>query len=183
MRAMATATATAGRVFTPPSTLAAVAAGAAPPAPPGFHPVAPLSKIPLGLSAAPSFPGVSLVIARTTAGALHALQNTCCHKQAELHLGEIEELASAPCIGAAAPGVSIRCPRHRKKFPGGLLFDAATGAAWCPGEPQEGAWTQGWGKAGDVAAFATAVHADWLFVSAEPVAGTIASPAAEDDAL
>jgi nitrite reductase/ring-hydroxylating ferredoxin subunit len=162
--------AAAPRTLSVPSTLPAVAAGASPPAPPGFLPVAPLAAVPLGLSSAPAFGGGPLVVARTPT-ALLALGLFCAHKGAELHLGEIEDAPRATCAGAAAPGVSIRCPRHRKKFPDGLLFDGATGAAWCAGAPQAGAWDAAWGKPGDVPAYATRVEADWLFVSAAPIAG------------
>ena len=141
--------------------------GVAPtPAPVGFAPVAPLAAVPQGLSGAPSFAGGPLVIARRDAG-IAALSLYCCHKDGELSLGDIED---------AGGRFSLKCPRHRKKFPGGLNFDCKTGAAWCAGEPQAGAWDSSWGEAGDVAVFETKEEAGWLWASIEPKVGRVRAP-------
>lgn len=131
------------------------------PAPFGFAPVAPLDAIPQGLSGAPSFSGGPLVVARRDTK-IKALSLHCCHKEAELSLGDIED---------AGGRFSVKCPRHRKKFPGGLNFDCDTGAAWCAGKPEPNAWNDSWGKKGDVAVYETKEEGGWLWASVEPKVG------------
>ena len=58
----------------------------------------------------------------SSGGALAAMSDVCPHKQGALHLGDIED--------AAPGGLCVRCPRHRKKYPGGLHFYASTGASY-----------------------------------------------------
>ena len=95
-------------------------------APPTFRPLAPLSAIPLGLSRAtlPADEGRLIVV--RTAERLYVMGGLCPHAQGELHLGDIETIEGAVCV---------TCPRHRKKFPGGLSYDCATGAARVKAEP------------------------------------------------
>ena len=58
-----------------------------------------------------------------------------------LSLGDMEDLnfdfqlTSAPAAadGAAAAGWCVRCPKHRKKFCGGLYFSTTTGHAYVKG--------------------------------------------------
>ncbi len=56
-----------------------------------------------------------------------------------LSLGDMEDLnfdfqlTSAPAAGAAAAGWCVRCPKHRKKFCGGLYFSVTTGHAYVKG--------------------------------------------------
>jgi len=145
-----------GATFCQPVTLPP--ASGAPAAPAGFSPVAPSAAVPLGLSAAPAFAGGALVLVRTHA-ALRALSLLCPHKRAELHLGDIEE---------AGGRLSVTCPRHRKKFEGGLHFDCATGAAWCAGAVQEGAWDPAWGSGGDAAVFDVREEGGWVWASTAP---------------
>ena len=50
-------------------------------------------------------------------GRLFALENECAHKAASLHKGDIEDIPGV--------GLCVRCPKHRKKFAGGLYVHAA----------------------------------------------------------
>ena len=58
-----------------------------------------------------------------------------------LSLGDMEDLnfdfqltsAPADADGAAAAGWCVRCPKHRKKFCGGLYFSTTTGHAYVKG--------------------------------------------------
>ena len=56
-----------------------------------------------------------------------------------LALGDMEDLrfdfhlTSAPTDDAAAAGWCVRCPKHRKKFCGGLYFSVASGHAYVKG--------------------------------------------------
>jgi nitrite reductase/ring-hydroxylating ferredoxin subunit len=65
-----------------------------------------------------------LVIVRTK-DRIRALGGRCAHKLGEMPLGDIEDGGRE---GAA--GCSVVCPRHRKRFPGGLRFDARDGRAF-----------------------------------------------------
>lgn len=120
-------------------------------APSGFHPIAPLSAIPFGLSrAALPDAGGPFVVVRT-ADTLHVMDGLCAHAKGELHLGDVEELGGRLCV---------TCPRHRKKFPGGLSFDCVTGAARVKAEPlPEAKYNPEWA----VRSFDSAVVAGWLF--------------------
>jgi nitrite reductase/ring-hydroxylating ferredoxin subunit len=163
--------------YRPPASLPP-ATGAPATSAPGFVAVSAVDAVPVGLSSYMAFPAGPLVIARTSSNSFYALHLYCAHKQAELSLGDLEDIVSPSACGAKAPGVSIRCPRHRKKFPGGLLFDASTGAAWCADVPSEKDWDARWGCAGDVPAFSTKIEGGWLFVSATPSAGRLPESAA-----
>jgi nitrite reductase/ring-hydroxylating ferredoxin subunit len=60
-----------------------------------------------------------------------AIENTCSHKDAELTLGDIEDLEA--CFGGESGGpvtkggLCIQCPKHKKPFHGGLYFSLETG--------------------------------------------------------
>jgi cytochrome-b5 reductase len=54
-------------------------------------------------------------------GRLFALENDCAHKAASLYKGDIEDIPGV--------GMCVRCPKHRKKFAGGLYFSLETGKA------------------------------------------------------
>ena len=105
----------------PPSVLPLAASF--PPPPPSFQPLAALDSIPVGISKATLPPGSAdepLVVVREASGALHVMHGLCAHKKGELHLGDLEEIGGRLCL---------TCPRHRKKFPGGLSFDVCSGEA------------------------------------------------------
>jgi nitrite reductase/ring-hydroxylating ferredoxin subunit len=57
------------------------------------------------------------------AGTVSALHDLCPHKLGLMHLGDIED---APAHG----GACVKCPRHRKKFNGGLNFCVTDGSSW-----------------------------------------------------
>eukprot|EP01001_Neometanema_parovale_P005366 NODE_1878_length_1580_cov_33.048730_g1788_i0.p1 GENE.NODE_1878_length_1580_cov_33.048730_g1788_i0~~NODE_1878_length_1580_cov_33.048730_g1788_i0.p1 ORF type:complete len:471 (+),score=80.54 NODE_1878_length_1580_cov_33.048730_g1788_i0:61-1413(+) len=62
---------------------------------------------------------------------VYAIDNVCPHKQASLLKGDIEDLGAEVSKlsgdGSAAGGLCLRCPKHRKKFNGGLYFNLMTG--------------------------------------------------------
>lgn len=58
-------------------------------------------------------------------GALHAIGNRCSHKNAKLSLGDIEDLGGKNQLG-------VKCPKHRGKFGGGLLFSLTDGHSFTP---------------------------------------------------
>jgi nitrite reductase/ring-hydroxylating ferredoxin subunit len=62
------------------------------------------------------------VVKEASTGNFYAIDNTCAHKKANLCLGDIEDLSSHN-----AQGLCVRCPKHQKKFCGGLYFDLHTG--------------------------------------------------------
>jgi len=51
-----------------------------------------------------------------------AVEDACPHKRAKLSSGEIEDIGGE---------LMIRCPKHRRKFHGGLYFNPVTGRGWC----------------------------------------------------
>jgi hypothetical protein len=61
------------------------------------------------------------------------------HYRCSLALGDMEDLqfdyqlTSAGADGGAAAGWCVRCPKHRKKFCGGLYFSVNTGHAYVKG--------------------------------------------------
>ena len=98
-----------------------------------------------------------------------AVFDLCSHKQARLHLGDIED--SLPGVGAC-----VKCPRHKKKYPGGLNVSLESGAWVAGGEGR--CYTQA--ECGDVipkektGVFSVvADDAGGLWVSTEPVAGKV----------
>lgn len=91
----------------------------------GYEAVGPASELP-PLSEFLLAAGEPLCIVNSN-GQVRAIHNICPHKQANLHLGDIED-----------SGNSVTCPRHRKKFPGGFHLSCDDGRAWLRG---------GWGTA------------------------------------
>lgn len=133
-----------------PSILPPLGCGPAP-SPPSldFTPVSPLSLIPPGLSLF-HLGTVKLVIARTPQGRYHALDGVCAHKQGELWLGDLVEVEDA---------ARVVCPRHRKKFPGGLHLSCLTGQYKClqeTSEPVQEEWRN--------RVYETCESDGWLFV-------------------
>lgn len=92
----------------------------------GYEPVALVAELaaaPKGLmgAALPSS-GTRLTLVWND-GAPAAMYSVCPHKEAELHLGDIEDANTAV-------GRCVKCPKHRKKFNGGLNFSITTGESW-----------------------------------------------------
>jgi nitrite reductase/ring-hydroxylating ferredoxin subunit len=56
-------------------------------------------------------------------GQLRAISDLCPHKQGVMSQGDIEDADKAL-------GLCVKCPRHRKKIPGGLNFRVSDGGAW-----------------------------------------------------
>jgi nitrite reductase/ring-hydroxylating ferredoxin subunit len=77
--------------------------------------------------------GEALAVLRLPDDRVVAVGDACCHKTASLCRGDIEDLgpavAAAVGDGSAAGGLCLRCPKHRKKFAGGLYFNVHSGAA------------------------------------------------------
>lgn len=66
---------------------------------------------------------------------LFALADRCCHSDKAIHSGDIEDLDD--CVISAdgergRGGVCVRCPKHQRKFGGGLYFNLETGEARTP---------------------------------------------------
>lgn len=98
----------------------------------------------------------------------YAIENACAHKDAKLHRGDIEDLGSsvnaAVGDGSSAGGLCVRCPKHQRKFCGGLWFSLATGKSFIDGHSRkyDPKWRQ--------ATHATEVRSDGnLYVSVAPV--------------
>ncbi len=115
---------------------------------PAHTAVAPTDQIAQGIS---GFQGSKVVIARR-GDTFHALGGLCPHKQGELVLGDLVDVEDA---------AHIICPRHRKRFPGGLHISCTSGAASCPaGTPEEevrASWR--------VPLYSTVVEGGWLFIA------------------
>lgn len=56
-------------------------------------------------------------------GQLRAIGDLCPHKQGVMSQGDIEDADKAH-------GLCVKCPRHRKKIPGGLNFRVSDGGSW-----------------------------------------------------
>jgi len=56
-------------------------------------------------------------------GQVYAIGNRCSHKNAKLSLGDIEDIGGGP---------AVKCPKHRGKFGGGLLFSLEDGHSFTP---------------------------------------------------
>jgi NAD(P)H-flavin reductase/nitrite reductase/ring-hydroxylating ferredoxin subunit len=69
------------------------------------------------------------------AGEFFALEDRCCHADKSIHGGDIEDLEDC-VIGKSGEvgngGVCVQCPRHQRKFAGGLYFNLKTGVACTP---------------------------------------------------
>ena len=108
------------------ATAATDALGGAMAAPAGYLRVGPLAAVPEGLSELQLRPDSRLVLARRAGGGgIHALGGDCPHRQAQLAVGDIEDGGTGACC--------VICPRHRKRFEGGLRFDVETGRAFLRG--------------------------------------------------
>ena len=91
-----------------------------------------------------------MVIVKQKNETLHALSGLCAHKQGELSLGDLVEIEDA---------AFIVCPRHRKKFPGGLHIHCESGSYSCDhpsSEEVKGEWKS--------KVFPTLVFEGWLFL-------------------
>jgi nitrite reductase/ring-hydroxylating ferredoxin subunit len=137
--------------FTQPQTIPSFPLAAYPARSPPWEPVAPIAAVAQGIS---SFAASVIIVRR--GDAFHALHALCPHKQGELALGDLTEIEDA---------AYVICPRHRKKFPGGLHISCASGAASCPkGEPDEsGKFDAAW----RVPVYATRVEGGWLWLNQE----------------
>lgn len=144
--------------LTPPSKLLA--------APPllGFEAVSLLTDVATadkGLKAVTLPSSGTPVVIVSHAGELHALYGKCPHKVADMALGDIED-------SDAAQGACLKCPRHRKKFNGGLNFRLADGHSWvhlpCVGK-YDPTWT--------LPVFDVRVHEGFVYISSLPKVGTI----------
>ena len=108
-----------------------------------YTPLCPVSSIPPPNTAVPikspasKIDALALVhIAKGERHTLYAIRNKCAHGKGKLGDGDIEDLSTVPCESGSAPflapGIALKCPKHRKKFGGGLYFDAVTGESWVP---------------------------------------------------
>eukprot|EP00405_Crypthecodinium_cohnii_P013913 CAMPEP_0206449838 /NCGR_PEP_ID=MMETSP0324_2-20121206/18348_1 /ASSEMBLY_ACC=CAM_ASM_000836 /TAXON_ID=2866 /ORGANISM="Crypthecodinium cohnii, Strain Seligo" /LENGTH=487 /DNA_ID=CAMNT_0053919333 /DNA_START=49 /DNA_END=1512 /DNA_ORIENTATION=+ len=66
---------------------------------------------------------------------LFALEDRCCHADKSIHGGDIEDLGQ--CVvnkdgDMGQGGLCVQCPRHQRKFAGGLYFNLRTGEARTP---------------------------------------------------
>lgn len=64
----------------------------------------------------------ALCLVPTSAGDLRAVEDSCPHKRAKFSAGEVEDIGGETLV---------RCPKHRRKFNGGLYFNPVTGRGWC----------------------------------------------------
>lgn len=65
--------------------------------------------------------GDELMLLKEADGQVRAIDNRCPHKRAKLSKGDIEDL------GEQLGGLCIRCPKHRRKFAGGLYVSLLDG--------------------------------------------------------
>lgn len=68
-------------------------------------------------------------------GDVYALEDRCCHKQKSIHGGDLEDLGECVIGSSGELGVGgpcVQCPRHQRKFGGGLYFNLETGVACTP---------------------------------------------------
>lgn len=187
--AAAVATPSAGASSDAPSAPAASPVATAAAAARGFVAAKRLSELPpTGLTRFDLNADTPLVI-MTQGGAVQGvLYALCPHKKADLSIGDIEDgSGAAACAGAGAGedaakgrGCSVKCPRHRKKYPGGLNFSAADGKAWvADASVCDPSFDAEW----SVPVFGWKIEGDMLLVSAEPVSGVVPPPPPpEDDA-
>jgi len=92
-------------------------------APPGWEYLCPTSDFDKVQSKAFQLKtGATCVVWKHPSGTYYAIDNFCAHSRGQLVLGDIEDIGDekAPCA---------RCPKHRKKFCGGLYFNMETGQA------------------------------------------------------
>jgi nitrite reductase/ring-hydroxylating ferredoxin subunit len=143
----AAASAAEGVVHRQPQHIPAFASYPASPKP-NLQAVAPLASIQQGIN------GFSSLVIVRKGDAFYAMDALCPHKKGELVLGDLVDVEDS---------AAVICPRHRKKFPGGLHISCSTGQASCPGaqggpgeEPVDAQWKVG--------TYATEVADGWLFV-------------------
>lgn len=88
----------------------------------GYHCIGALSSLHEGLQEA-KIEGISYPLVLIKQGVqVKALNGQCPHKKGEMALGDIEDEGNNKC--------SLVCPRHRKRFIGGLRFDSETGESF-----------------------------------------------------
>lgn len=167
--------------------MAAPAGAAAPadaPAVEGFTCVGRLSDVLPGRGLAKAVVGPAatpVVLVNDGAGTLHALYGLCPHKYAEMQLGDIEDAAgpSSGGAGGVSGGIAVKCPRHRKKFNGGLNFRVRDGSSWV-NQPCTGKYEPDWClPVFDVRlqpAAAAAGAEVLVYVSNVPIRGTVPPP-------
>ena len=125
------------------------------PSPPnGFLLVASYDSIKEGISLFQPEGSSPTVIVKQKDGRIRALDGLCAHKQGELSLGDLVEIEDVSFI---------ICPRHRKKFPGGLHISCESGLYSLPSclqqQPSEevkGDWKQ--------RVYPTLIQDGWVFV-------------------
>ena len=85
----------------------------------GYHCIGALSSLKEGLQET-TIEGIPYpIVILKKENMVRALNGQCPHKKGEMALGDIEDEGDNKC--------SIVCPRHRKRFIGGLRFDTETG--------------------------------------------------------
>jgi len=134
-----------------------------------------LAKAVVGPAATP------VVLVNDGSGHVHALYGICPHKYAEMQLGDIEDAAGPDAGAGSGGGIAVKCPRHRKKFNGGLNFRVADGSSWVK-QPCIGTYEPTWClPVFDVRLQAAAVGGGGtgevlVYVSNAPVRGTLPPP-------
>jgi NAD(P)H-flavin reductase/nitrite reductase/ring-hydroxylating ferredoxin subunit len=107
-----------------------------------------------------------VLVYRHTATQWHAISDVCAHKEASLHKGDIEDLPSCHLSSrddkSKPPGLCVKCPKHRKKFGGGLYFSLEDGASFIPGPSEK--YTESF----RVPVFDVQVRGDDVYVSRDP---------------
>jgi NAD(P)H-flavin reductase/nitrite reductase/ring-hydroxylating ferredoxin subunit len=131
---------------------------------PGFEPVSNVSDV---LAAEKGLLAVRLPATGTHIVLVHhkgnisALYGLCPHKDADLALGDIED-------SNTAAGTCVKCPRHRKKFNGGLNFSVTSGASWVH-QPCVGKFDPAW----SVPVFDVQMVDGVVYVSSSPSKGIV----------
>jgi ferredoxin-NADP reductase/nitrite reductase/ring-hydroxylating ferredoxin subunit len=152
------------RVCLPPRLLGSVCLMSCP-AP---HPGGPVAATRILAAAMLQASGEPLCIV-TYGGSVHALYDLCPHKQGAMHKGDIT-------VEDAAQGLCVKCPRHRKKFNGGLNFRVDTGGGWARAptlERVDPEWC--------LPVYDTRVEDGWVYVSAAPKIGAVPAAGGSGD--
>eukprot|EP00762_Andalucia_godoyi_P002494 ANDGO_02709.mRNA.1 NADH-cytochrome b5 reductase 2 len=92
-----------------------------------FQKVCKVSKLKIGAMKAFEIVGsagkaIEVLLHRQSEHVFLAVSNWCPHKQASLAKGDIEDIPDF--------GLCVKCPKHRKKFSGGLCFRLSDGASY-----------------------------------------------------
>eukprot|EP01127_Copromyxa_protea_P003546 TRINITY_DN13355_c0_g1_i1.p1 TRINITY_DN13355_c0_g1~~TRINITY_DN13355_c0_g1_i1.p1 ORF type:complete len:458 (-),score=104.72 TRINITY_DN13355_c0_g1_i1:29-1402(-) len=92
-------------------------------------------------------------------GEFLAIDNNCSHKKGNLSIGDIEDIPDL------SEGLCVRCPKHQRKFCGGLYFDLHTGKALtkAPTPHLDESWV--------LSTFSVKTEGDQVMVSMEPSNG------------